>query len=225
MIPERTTARVARLVDSDADRVGGARVLADRPEPQPDRRPEHDEVRATISDDEQEPDHQVQVADRLVPEAWAPYEWGGMWSRKWSFTSGMFGIPARGVPFVAVDLDEEVAGDAEGEEVDRRPADDLVGAHVDREERVDQSEDGAGASPAVTSPSSQELSLSAPRMPKKQPESIMPSSPMFTTPAALGEHAADRRERERRREDEHEVDHLAPVDDAGPSCSRFAPSR
>ena len=36
---------------------------------------------------------------------------------------------------------------------------------------------------AVTRPSSHELSLSAPRMPKKQPESIIPSSPMFTTPA------------------------------------------
>ena len=33
--------------------------------------------------------------------------------------------------------------------------------------------------------------------------------------AALGEEAADRRERERRREHEHQVDHLAPVDDAG----------
>ena len=45
-----------------------------------------------------------------------------------------------GVPFVAVDLDEEVAGDAEREEVDRRAADDLVGAQVDREERVHERE-------------------------------------------------------------------------------------
>ena len=32
---------------------------------------------------------------------------------------------------LAVDLDEEVAGDAEREEVDREAADDLVGAQVD----------------------------------------------------------------------------------------------
>ena len=35
---------------------------------------------------------------------------------------------------------------------------------------------------AVRIPSSQELNLSAPRIPKKQPESIIPSRPMFTTP-------------------------------------------
>ena len=44
---------------------------------------------------------------------------------------------------LAVDLDEEVARDAEREEVDRRAADDLVGAQVDREERVQEREAGA----------------------------------------------------------------------------------
>ena len=38
------------------------------------------------------------------------------------------------------------------------------------------------ASAAQRSPSGQELSLSAPRMPKNAPESIIPSRPMFTTP-------------------------------------------
>ena len=54
---------VARLVDGDADRVRGARMLADRAQPQADRRLEDDELR----DDQQherEPDHQVEIAER-----------------------------------------------------------------------------------------------------------------------------------------------------------------
>jgi hypothetical protein len=47
---------------------------------------------------------------------------------------------------VVVELDEEVAGDAESEEVDGRSADDLVGSQMDREERVDQCEQAAGRS-------------------------------------------------------------------------------
>jgi len=35
-----------------------------------------------------------------------------------------------------VQLDEEVPGDSEREEVDGRSADDLIGAQLDREERV-----------------------------------------------------------------------------------------
>ena len=35
---------------------------------------------------------------------------------------------------------------------------------------------------AIRMPSCHELSLSAPRIPKKQPDSIIPSRPMFTTP-------------------------------------------
>ena len=38
------------------------------------------------------------------------------------------------------------------------------------------------ASAAHRSPSGHESSLSAPRMPKNAPESIIPSRPMFTTP-------------------------------------------
>ncbi len=40
----------------------------------------------------------------------------------------------------------------------------------------------APASAAQRSPSAHELSLSAPRMPKNAPASIIPSRPMFTTP-------------------------------------------
>ena len=63
--------------------------------------------------------------------------------RKPRCTSGIVGDVGRR-PLAPVDVDEEVAGDPEREEVDRRPADDLVGAQVDREERVDEREHGAG---------------------------------------------------------------------------------
>ena len=95
-------------------------------------------------------------------------------------TFGMRGEVARRA-VVAVDLDEEVAGDAEREEVDRRAADDLVGAKMDREERVHERE-AAPATAAVTRPISHEPNLSAPRQAKNAPASIIPSRPMFTTP-------------------------------------------
>ena len=52
-----------------------------------------------------------------------------------SLTFGIVETPLRDVVAV-VELEEEVAGDPEREEVDRRAADDLVGPQVDREERV-----------------------------------------------------------------------------------------
>ena len=97
------------------------------------------------------------------------------------FTFGMRGRFA-GRALVAVDLDEEVAGDAEREEVDRRPADDLVGAEVNREERVAGARSSPPATAARPRPSAHEWNLSAPSTPKNAPESIIPSRPMFTTP-------------------------------------------
>ena len=102
-------------------------------------------------------------------------------SRKPRWTSGMLGDVRRRA-LAAVDVDEEVAGDPEREEVDRRPADDLVGAQVDREEGVDEREQRRRRAAAQSRPSAQESSLSAPRMPKNAPDSIIPSRPMFTTP-------------------------------------------
>ena len=98
-----------------------------------------------IRTDEQHPDHQVQVTDRLVPEAvLSRTTSAGCGSRNCRLTSGIVRDSGPGRPVLAVDLDEEVTGDPEGEEVDRRSADDLVGSHVDGEERVDQAEDGTG---------------------------------------------------------------------------------
>src|SRR5918911_669022 len=50
---------VACGVDRDPDRVGRARVLPDRAQPQAERRPEHDDVRDEEERD-REPDHQVE---------------------------------------------------------------------------------------------------------------------------------------------------------------------
>ena len=63
------------------------------------------------------------------------------------------------------------------------------------------------------SPSTHESSLSAASTEKKAPISIIPSRPMFTTPRALGEHAADRGEDQRRRVAEHRGEERRPDDD------------
>src|SRR2546427_562965 len=47
-------------------------------------------------------------------------------------------------PLLAVDVDVEVPGDAEREEVDRRPTDDLICAQMDCEEGVDERQRPAG---------------------------------------------------------------------------------
>ena len=112
----------------------------------------------------------------------------------------MRGIP-QGVPPLAVDVDEEVAGDAEGEEVDRGPAHDLVGAEMNREDGVNQRQRGA-APIAASSPKAHDPDFWAARIPKNAPASIIPSRAMFTTPGAR-EDPADRRERRRRRVAQH----------------------
>ena len=82
---------------------------------------------------------------------------------------------------VAVDVDVQVAGDADREQVQRGAGDDLVGPERDREQRV-QAAKTAPATIAITIPSSHEPVMSAPQAPKNAPISIMPSSAMLMTP-------------------------------------------
>ena len=82
----------------------------------------------------------------------------------------------------AVDVDEEVAGDPEREEVDRRPADDLVGPQVDREERVDERERAAGERGARGARAARSRACRRRGCRRTRPTSIIPSRPMFTTP-------------------------------------------
>ena len=70
----------------------------------------------------------------------------------------------------------------EREEVDRRAAHDLVGAEVDREERVDESEGAARRHPDQRCRGPTSRSCRRRRAPKNAPISIIPSSAMFTTP-------------------------------------------
>src|SRR5829696_6699286 len=106
--PRDDNGHVARAVDGDADRVGGLRVLADGADAEAGRRLEHRDVRERDGRD-REPDHQVQRAERVSEEenVLQPAEVDvrdlGQVGRR---------------PAVAVDVDVEVARDAEREEVD-----------------------------------------------------------------------------------------------------------
>ena len=159
--------------------------------PQPERRLEEDDP-GEEHGQEHEPDHQVQLAEDVPEER-------NVLDEPEESTSGISLRELRR-PSRPVDGAEEVAGDAEREEVDREAADDLVGAQVDAEEGVDEREQPARGHRAEEA----ELPLAGPggddQMPKKAPASIIPSRPMFTTPGALGEDAAHGGERERRGE-------------------------
>ena len=133
-------------------------------------------------------------------------------SRKPRWTFGMLGDVGRRA-LRPVDVDEEVAGDPEREEVDRRAADDLVGAQVDREERVHERQRPAGEHADQRARAPRSRVLSAPRMPKNAPISIIPSRPMFTTPERSENMPAERGEDERRREAEHRGEQRRPDDD------------
>ena len=101
-----------------------------------------------------------------------------------------------------VELDEEVAGDPECEEVDRGAADDLVGTQVDGEERVHEGEPPSRGGRDREAPDPAPGLVGAP----DPPEGAHQHHPLEADvhdAGPLGEHPADRRERQRRREDEH----------------------
>ena len=105
-------------------------MLADGADPQSDRRLEHHDPGG---DDGQrrEPDHQVELAEHGPDEVPVRQE-------AEVDVRDLGDVRRRSL--AAVDVDEEIAGDPEREEVDREPADDLVRAQMDREEGVDERE-------------------------------------------------------------------------------------
>ena len=105
-------------------------------------------------------------------------------------------------PLAAVDVDEEVAGDPEREEVDRGAADDLVGAQVDREERVDERERSARERRAEEAERPR-VELVGAEDPEERAREHHPLEADVHDAAALGEDAAHRGEGERRRVAEH----------------------
>src|SRR5262249_39957637 len=106
---------------------------------------------------------------------------------------------------VVVELDEEVPGDAESEEVDGSAADYLVGSQLDREKRVDQGEQAA-CSRGYQEPDAPAASLVGP---VEAPEGTHQHHPLEADvhdAAALGEDPADRGEHEGCRETERLCD-------------------
>src|SRR5262245_27938795 len=134
----RRDGEIARAVDGDSDRVRGARVLADRADPQTDGRSEDDDVG---EDDEYEgqPDQQVHRSDGVLEEVSQRRRRDVLEEREVHVRDGR-NVLRRATE--SVDVDVGITGDAEREEVERRPHDDLVGADVDAEERVHEGERG-----------------------------------------------------------------------------------
>ena len=118
----------------------------------------------------------------------------------------------RGCPFAAVDVDEQVARHAERQEVDREPADDLIRAQVDREERVDEREEGAGER-GDPEPELPRLELVGREDPEEGAGEHHSLEPDVRDPAALREDPAHRRERKRGRVAEHGGEERRPDDD------------
>jgi len=121
-------------VHRDADSVGGARVLADGADPQPDRGPEQHQV-GDDQDAEQEPDHQIQLPEHARDARDAA-------DARQADVGHHRHVGGRAL--VAVDVDEHVPGDAKGEEVHGGADHDLVGAQVDGEDGMDGGEQAAG---------------------------------------------------------------------------------
>ena len=100
----------------------------------------------------------------------------------------------------------------EGEEVHRRPADDLVGPQVDGEERVDEGEEAAGEHRAQQAEHPR-AGLVRGQDPEEGSGQHHPLEADVDDAGALGEQAADGREDERRRKAEHRGEERRPDED------------
>src|SRR5579862_477316 len=194
--------RVADAVNVDADRVRCAWMLAAGADAETDRGLEEDDVGERHEQDP-DPDEQVEVADRRADER--PMRdardldvWDGRYT-------------GRDVLLV-VELGEEVAGDPEREEVERDAAHDLVRPQVDRPDGMEEREQPAGEhrDREASHPRAGLVSgIDAP----ERPHQHHPFEADVDDPASLRDHAADRAEGERRREDEHRGDQRRAEDD------------
>ena len=188
---------VARRVDRDADRLGRPRVLADRPQPQADRRPED----TTRRDDRQ------RARARPSGSGWpSALPKNRASTRSAASTSGICGEVV-GRALVAVDVDEQVAGEPEREEVQRGAADDLVRPQLDRRRtRGSRPAPPPASDPDERARAARSRSCRRPRRAKNAPISIMPSRPMFTTPLRSEKIPPSAGEDQRGREAQHRGD-------------------
>jgi hypothetical protein len=117
-----------------------------------------------------------------------------------------------GRPPVGVDLDEEVAGDAERQEIHGGAADDLIRAEMDRHERVHERERRAGDDAADDPPPPRPELVGAEEA-EERPHEKHPLEADVHDPGALGEDASYRRERQRRRGAQRRRDQRGPDED------------
>ena len=117
-----------------------------------------------------------------------------------------------GVPLFAVDVDVEVPGHAEREEVDRRPTDDLIRTQVDCEERMDERQRAAGCH-RDQEPSLPRAGLVRSQRTEEGAHQHHPLQADVHHAAAFGEHAPDRGESQRSGPPKRRGDERSPEDD------------
>ncbi len=118
-----------------------------------------------------------------------------------------------GRALIAVVVDEDIAGDADGKEVDPGAAHHLVGAQRDRDERVDQADEGTrrDAAEQPQEPGAEQVGSEDPEEGADQHHALEPD---VDHAAALGQDAAHRGEDQRRGEPEHAGRQRGPHEDA-----------
>ena len=168
----------------------------------PIERPEHHEVRRD-EDDEAEPNHEVEGADRLPEEALV-LEPGDV--HVGNLRNG------RRSSLVTVDVDVEVAREPEREEVDGGADHDLVGAEVDAEEGVQERQGDAGEHRDHEPELPGVGDVGSPDREERAHQHLPLEADVHDT-APLGEHSPDRRERQRSRIAQRCGDKRRPDDD------------
>ena len=127
-----------------------------------------------------------------------------------------------GVPLDAVDVDEQVARDAQREEVDRRARHDLVGSQVDREHRVHQREQRRRRASPRRARSPRSRSRPCPRSRRTRPSASCPRGRCSRRPSARRRCRPGRRSASGRRVDERGGEEAA-VHDQRRSTSSLLP--
>ena len=199
---------VAHAVDADADGVRGARMLADGSQPEAEGRLEHHEV-GDDHEQEPDPDHHAQSPEGAVQEVAEAVRRDAL--EEPHLEPRDLGDPGRDV-LRPVELHERVAGYPDREQVDRGPSDDLVGAQMDGEDRVQQPEQPAGGHADEDARDPVAGLVGSPDAPEGAHEHH-PLEADVHDPAPLGEDAPERPVDERRREDEHRGDQRRPRED------------
>src|SRR5580765_1991269 len=176
-------------------------MLAARADAQHDRRLEDDDPRDEDEGDPQ-PDHDVELPEDVADEAVAEERQVDVRNRR--------EVARRSVG--SVELEEEIAGDPECQEVDRRAADDLVAAQGDREDGVQETHQCTGADRDQDREHPRARDVRPPHGEERADEHH-PLEPDVHDAGAFREQAAERRERERRGVAQHCRKQRAPDDD------------